>query len=487
MARALEYFRSVSRVMTARAVGSRAPGLIAGPLAPLRLVNRPDPEPKGDGWARLKPSLSGICGSDLSTIAGHSSFYFTPLVSLPFVPGHEVVGELLDDCGEHKAGQRVVISSVLGCAARGMADLCPNCAAGDYGRCDRVTVGNLKPGLQTGYCTDTGGGWSRMMLVHRSQLWAVPSEMDERTAVLIEPLACAVHSVFRANVPDGADVLVVGAGTVGILTLIALRRFATPGRVTVAAKHPRQRGAAKVAGADEVVRPEHALKAVRRSESAVKLTPERGQDFLLGGADVTFECTGSKSALDMALRTTKAGGRIVVSGIPAPGADLTPLWFRELELVGAYTSGMEDAGSTGGGPGTEGRRHSFALALEIATQLGPVLDDLGGSDATPSTVGVKRSTMRCRPDGWERSRWRSRRRTRRHEDRCHDQGSCWRWTSGRPRCWFTRAKASVCRSSRWGRGSCIRRTRCRGSATRAPPCNTRCCTRWATRSPCPSS
>ena len=63
--------------------------------------------------------LSGICGSDLATIAGRSSFYFSPLVSLPFVPGHEVVGELLDDCEDLAAGQRVVLSSVLACAARG--------------------------------------------------------------------------------------------------------------------------------------------------------------------------------------------------------------------------------------------------------------------------------------------------------------------------------------------------------------------------------
>ena len=118
--------------------------------------------------------------------------------------------------------------------------------------------------------------------------------------------------------------LVVGAGTVGILTLIALKLFSQPGHVIVAAKHPKQRAAAKLAGADEVVRPEHAAKAVRRHTSAVKLTPERGQDFLLGGADVVLECTGSKSALDLALRTTKAGGRIVVSGIPGAGADLTP-------------------------------------------------------------------------------------------------------------------------------------------------------------------
>jgi threonine dehydrogenase-like Zn-dependent dehydrogenase len=370
MAQALELFRSAPRYLTARTVASKAPGLVAGPLAPLRLVTQPDPVPTREGWARVRPLLSGICGSDLSTLAGKSSFYFSPLVTLPFVPGHEIVGELLDDCGDLRAGTRVVLASVLGCAARGLPELCPNCAAGAYGRCDRVTVGDLDPGLQTGYCRDTGGGWSRLMLAHRSQLWAVPSEMSDETAVLIEPLACAIHSALRAQVPDGGSVLVIGAGTVGLLTQIALRRFANPGRVIVAAKHPRQRAAAKMAGADEIVRPEHALKAVRRSSQAVKLTPERGQDFLLGGVDVVLECTGSKSALDMALRTTKAGGRIVVSGIPAPGADLTPLWFRELELVGAYTSAMEDVEG--------GRRHSFALALELASSL-PTLDQLVGA------------------------------------------------------------------------------------------------------------
>jgi threonine dehydrogenase-like Zn-dependent dehydrogenase len=73
----------------------------------------------------------------------------------------------------------------------------------------------------------------------------------------------------------------------------------------------------------------------------------------------------------MALRTTKAGGRVVVSGIPSTGADLTPLWFRELELVGAYTTGIEET--------DEGRRHSFALALELASQIGPMLAPMVGA------------------------------------------------------------------------------------------------------------
>src|SRR5213596_2946140 len=112
---ALEYFRSAPRYVGARTLGAKVPGLIAGPFAPLRLSSLKDPTPPAGrpGWARVKPLLSGICGSDLATLAGRSSFYFSPLVSTPFVPGHEVVGELLEDCEDLAAGTRVVLSSVL--------------------------------------------------------------------------------------------------------------------------------------------------------------------------------------------------------------------------------------------------------------------------------------------------------------------------------------------------------------------------------------
>ncbi|MEW6059523.1 MAG: alcohol dehydrogenase catalytic domain-containing protein, partial [Actinomycetota bacterium] len=330
---ALELFRSVPRYLTARAVGSRFPGLVSGPLSTIRLVNRPGPEPLGDGWVRVRPILSGICGSDLATISGQSSFYFSPLVSMPFVPGHEVVGELVDDAEDLPAGTRVVLSPVLGCAARGL-EPCPSCAEGLTGRCDRVTTGHVSAGLQIGYCADTGGGWSRMFVAHRSQLHAVPDDLSDRRAVLVEPLSCGVHCALRAGVRSNADVLVVGAGTVGVLTLLALKELTQAGHITVVAKHPKQREWAEAFGATSVVQPSDALGEVRRSARAIKLKPERGPSFLMGGVDVAIDCVGSRSSLDLALRTTKAGGRVVMAGIPVAGADLTPLWFRELELVG---------------------------------------------------------------------------------------------------------------------------------------------------------
>ncbi len=333
---ALELYRSVPRYLAQRRIGRKVPGLLAGPIASLRLVHREEPQPPGDGWARVRPLLGGICGSDLTTISGEASMYFTALVSMPFVPGHEVVGELLDDVDGLTAGSRVVVDPVLACAARGIAPPCGPCARGDHGLCERVTGGHVSTGLQTGYCADTGGGWSRQLVAHRSQLHAVPDDVANETALLTEPLACAIHAVRRAAVPRDARVLVAGSGTVGLLTIAALREWSEAGEVIAVAKHGRQAALARRYGATEVVAPAEALGAVRRATRAFRLHPERSSPFLLGGVDVAFECAGSRSSFDLALRSTRARGRVVLAGMP-PRGDLTPAWYRELEVVGAYS------------------------------------------------------------------------------------------------------------------------------------------------------
>ena len=101
------------------------------------------------------------------------------------------------------------------------------------------------------------------MTAHASQLHAVPDTLDDRRAVLIEPLACAVHSVRRADIPAGASVLLIGGGTVGLLTLIALRTFTAAGPVYVVAKYGHQRERAAGLGATEVFLPSQTARALR--------------------------------------------------------------------------------------------------------------------------------------------------------------------------------------------------------------------------------
>ncbi|MPZ61990.1 MAG: zinc-binding dehydrogenase [Propionibacteriales bacterium] len=365
---ALEMYRSLPRYVAARAAGGRIPGILTGPAAPLRLVNRDEPRVEHESWARVRPTLSGICGSDLGAVTGTTSLYFSALVSMPFVPGHEVVGELLDDCDDLSAGTRVVLDPVLSCAARGV-EPCASCAAGATNRCDRITVGHVSPGLQTGYCSDTGGGWGRVLMAHRSQLYPVPDDLPDERAVLAEPLACAVHTAFRAAVPDGATVLVSGAGSVGLFATLALRELTSAGRITVVAKHARQRELARSFGATEVVSPDEVFRGVRRTTRAFRLAPDHQRAYLLGGVDVAIDAVGSKDSLDTVLRATRAGGRVVLSGMPTGGADLSPVWFRELDVVGTYASAPSEPAAGG--------RPAFELAMELAA--GGPLDGVVGA------------------------------------------------------------------------------------------------------------
>lgn len=367
---ALELFRSIPRYVAARAAGSRMPGLLVGPMAPVRLVTRDEPSVRHEGWARVRPLLSGICGSDLGAVTGSTSLYFSALVSMPFVPGHEIVGELLDDCDDLPRGARVVIDPVLACAARGLAP-CPSCASGRTNLCDHVTVGHVSPGLQTGFCRDTGGGWGEQLVAHRSQLHAVPDGLDDERAVLVEPLACAVQLARRAQVAPGDRVLVSGAGAVGLFAALALRELTDAGRITVIAKHPRQSDLARAFGATDVASPDEAMRAVRRATRALRVAPQSlpgpaarlaggAGEMLLGGVDVAIDAVGSTGSLDMVLRSTRAGGRVVLSGMPA-AADLSPAWFRELEVVGSYAS-------TG---------DAFEVAMQLAQQA-PLDGVVGG-------------------------------------------------------------------------------------------------------------
>ena len=232
--RALRIDRKLTRFAAARVASAFGAGRGAV-LGPLRLVDVTAPSLPSADWFPVTPIRSGICGSELASVDGRSSLYFEDIVSFPFILGHEIVGEMVADGigadGEPLlAGQRVVVQPVLGCAARGL-ELCPACRAGDVGRCGCLTHGHLSPGLQTGFCRDTGGGWSEGPLVaHASQLFAVPDDLSDDDAVTVEPMACAIHAALRAQAGADDTVAIIGAGTLGLGVLAALRFLADTGR-----------------------------------------------------------------------------------------------------------------------------------------------------------------------------------------------------------------------------------------------------------------
>ena len=374
----LLFERSLPRFAAARVVSSFGSGRGAG-VGPLRLVEQDAPETPADGWVHVDPVLSGICGSDLSTLDGRSSRYFEDIVSFPFVPGHEVVGVVADEVigaeGMSLAvGSRVVLQPVLGCAARGIEPPCPACQAGQVGNCGHLAFGHIRPGLQTGFCADTGGGWSTSGLVaHQSQLYGVPVALSDEDAVTVEPVACAVHAVLGAPIAEGDVVAVLGAGTLGLLVTAAVSHLATTGRcpspsaLLVGARYAHQQRLARELGCTEALAPDQLPRAVRRHTRSLSYGGAAGMTATLsGGADVVIDCVGSPESIAQALAVVRPRGTVALVGMPGKvTVDLAPLWHREVRLAGAYAYGTERGGAAQG-PGVS----TFALALVLAESLG---------------------------------------------------------------------------------------------------------------------
>jgi threonine dehydrogenase-like Zn-dependent dehydrogenase len=349
---ALQYVRSIPRYAVVRASGGNA-DVATSALSMLHLGDIPEPPLPANDWVRVRPSLAGICGSDLSAIGGHASLYLDPLTSYPFVPGHEVVG-VLDD------GSRVVVEPALGCKVRGIEPMCARCAEGRPGLCYNVTDGPIEVGLQTGYNADTGGGWGEVLVAHPSQVHAVAHTLSDEAAVLIEPFACCVHAALRGGATKEDVVVVVGAGTIGLLTVAAVKMFTPPRRLIAVAKHPTQRDLARSLGADQVIAPDDVFQRIRFATGARRLDGF-DRSLLLGGPDITFECVGRADSLSDAVRFTRAGGKVVAVGMPGDErVDWAAIWQRELTVMGAYAYGSE--------PARKGRR-TFELALEAAPEL----------------------------------------------------------------------------------------------------------------------
>ena len=353
--KALEMRRSIPRLGLAR-IASAIGASTAARIAPLEYRNVDPPELPGAGWHRVRTRLSGICGSDLSMIEGHASTYFDDVVSFPFVPGHEVVGELDD-------GTRVAIEPVLGHAARGFAPPFDGAAPGDGDDYGHLVAGSLEPGIQTGFCSSTGGGWAPEFVAHDSQLHRLGAVPDER-AVLIEPLAGGIHAALQAARSEsvrtaGAPVVaVLGAGTMGLAAIIGLVRYAPDVTVLVGARYPHQQREARRLGAHHVVPASELIRAVRRHDGCRMIG-----EAVSGGAHAVIDAVGSNDSITTALRITRPRGRTVLMGMPAEVTlDLTGLWHRETELVGAYTYGTESLPD-----GTTAK--TFALAAETADAI----------------------------------------------------------------------------------------------------------------------
>ena len=270
----------------------------------LRIEDGPLPDP-GPGEVRVRAHAVGICGSDLHALAGEH-----PFIDLPVVPGHEAAG-LVDAVGPEvdalKPGDAVLLEPNL------VDHECPYCRSGRYNLCEHLRV----VGCQT------SGALADAFVAPAERFHRVPEGMSMTAAALVEPLSTATHAVRVAGGVDGRTVAVLGAGSIGLLTMLAARAGGATA-IAVTDPVPGKRALATDLGADLAVDP--------TGESAVDEIRER----LPHRPDVVFDCVSSQSSVDQAVGLALKGGTVVVEGVPR-GSVSIPLHLiqdREVRLQG---------------------------------------------------------------------------------------------------------------------------------------------------------
>jgi L-iditol 2-dehydrogenase len=336
------HYRPV-RYLWTRFAAARRPGLALGPTGCVTFDDVDPPALPGPDWVRIKTSLSGICGSDLSAITANDSFTLEPFGAYPFTFGHENIGTI-DDVGANggtfRAGQRVIVNPMLSCTQRGLDPVCDACARGEYGLCRRTREGAIGTGPMIGYCPKVGGGWSRYFVAHKTQLHDA-SGLPDDVAILTDPFASSLRPVLLHPPREDDTVLVIGAGSIGALTVKALRLAGWRGDIGVLGRYDFQLELAERAGATHRFRShDEVFKWAGSLKGAISYKPTLAAKFVEGGPSLVYDTVGSQSSIADAIALTREGGRIILVGAAAKvDVDWTRIWYRQLSIAGVFAYG----------------------------------------------------------------------------------------------------------------------------------------------------
>jgi len=266
----------------------------------LTVTEAADPAP-GHGELVIRVGRCGICGTDVHIADGEF-----PPTPYPIIPGHEFAGRVAAvGTGVPpgwREGERVAVDPSLFCG------YCPACHAGRGNLCANWNA-----------LGDTvSGAFAEYVAVPAANTYRIPDSVDDAQGALIEPLSCAVHGLRRIGPVTGVDVLLTGAGTMGLL-LLQLLRNAGAGSVSVVDRKESRLAAAKAVGADSIATDVAAL--------------DRGP------FGVVVDATGAPAAIEAGFATLDRGGRLLVFGVTSGDATVSLSPFRiyndEITVLGS--------------------------------------------------------------------------------------------------------------------------------------------------------
>lgn len=368
--KALVYDIRPLRWIACKLLGRWFPRVYWSRLGSLKCSDIPKPKLPSDHWVLLKTRLGGICGTDMAMLTQrtHPANIIRSFTSFPIALGHEnvaVVDEVGPGVSKWKQGDRVVCEPSLSCVPRGIDPPCASCAAGQFSLCESFAGrGQLGKGTMIGLNNFTSGSWSPYFVAHKSQLYRVPESLSDEQAVLVDPLACSLHAVLRRPPANDERVLVLGAGIIGQGVVMGLRALGLRSRVLVIARDESQvKGLTQMGADDVVVVPRGTKRADLFKRVASQLGTERisgqfGNQAMVGGADVVYDCVGTGESLANAMKFCKARGTVVAAGTTHIGlVDTTALWFDELTVLGAYGRQLEDNAGE--------RLHTYEMVFDL--------------------------------------------------------------------------------------------------------------------------
>lgn len=279
------------------------------PEAGLWMRDVPVPTP-GEGDVLIRVRKTSICGTDLHI--DHWDAWAAQTIPVPMVVGHEFMGEIVGlghGVAGLEVGQRVAGEGHVTCGH------CRNCKAGRREFCHNHTgVGVTRP-----------GAFAEYIVIPAQNVFVVPPHVSDDVAAVLDPLGNATHTALRFDVV-GEDVLITGAGPIGVLATAIVRHIGAR-HVVVTDVNPFRLQMALDHGASRVV-------DVRTEQ----LGPVMHELGMTEGFDVGLEMSGAEAAFNQMLDSMNHGGRIAVLGIPAGPMtlDVNDVIFKGLEIQGIY-------------------------------------------------------------------------------------------------------------------------------------------------------
>jgi len=253
----------------------------------------------------LKVERCGVCGTDIHIWAG------TEPAARNVILGHEYAGVIVEIGSKvegYSVGERVAIDPNITCG------VCEFCRDGKVNLCSNLRALGV----------DIDGGFAEYSIVPFSQIYKIPAQISWNEAAMVEPLACALHGVDRAEIMAGMDVAIIGGGPIGLM-MIQLVRLKGANKILLSEKSQWRRSIAESLGADIIIDPAKASL--------------REQIKRYGNPDVVIECVGMPQCQEEAVTIAKRGGTVLLFGCGPIGKSFSvgsfDVYFNELTIKGS--------------------------------------------------------------------------------------------------------------------------------------------------------